>query len=64
MNPTNKRRTRRKTAMYVIGTIVGAIILLMLVFGRSGNEDETFDPKSNPNILIGQGKVLGHEFDS
>jgi hypothetical protein len=65
MNPTNKRRTRRKTALYVIGSVIGMIILLMILFGRNGNyEDDVYDPKLNPNVLIGEGKVLGHEFDS
>ncbi|OXA61146.1 zinc finger protein-like 1 homolog [Folsomia candida] len=66
VNPANKRKSRRRTALYVIGTIVGMIILLMLLFGRnsSSDEDDAFNLHANPHVLVGEGKVpLGHEFD-
>ncbi len=69
MNPANKRRSRRRTALYVIGTIIGMIILMMILFGRnhsslSDEEDDTFNLHANPHVLVGDGKVpLGHEFD-
>lgn len=68
MNPSNRRRSRRRTALYVIGTVIGMIILLMLLMGRNAGtdeEDDTFNLHANPHVLVGEGKApLPHDFDS
>lgn len=68
MNPANKRRTRRRTALYVIGSVIGMIILLMLLIGRNNSseyEDDSLSLRANPHILVGEGKApLGHDFES
>jgi len=67
MSPANKRRSRRRTTLYVIGTIIGMIILLMLFFGRSTTsdfDDDTFNLHANPHVLVGEGKApLSQDFE-
>jgi len=60
-NPASSRRkSRRRTIVYAIVTIIVLIVMFMILFGRSEEyDDEGFDPKMNPNVIIGDREAVG-----
>ncbi|ODN03005.1 Zinc finger protein-like 1 [Orchesella cincta] len=60
-NPASSRRkSRRRTIVYAIVTIIVLIVMFMILFGRNEEyDDEGFDPKLNPNVIIGEREAVG-----
>jgi hypothetical protein len=63
-NPaTNRRKTRKRTIIYAIVTIIALVVMFMILFGRNEDYDEGFDPKLNPNVFIGDREAVGKGHD-